>query len=347
MGIIYCAVIESCMDALDLRRAAEWTEALDHWCEAQPDLVPFRGQCLVHRAQILQAHGQWTVAVIEAGRAARRLVETAHPAAGLAFYQQGELHRLRGERTAADQAYRAANQHGREPAPGLALLRLQQGKLDAAVATIRRMVDESEGQLTRPTMLAASVEIMLAAGDEHAAGSAADELARSAERAGAPLLHAMAAYATGSVLLAAGEATAALSSLRRASATWRDLDMPYDVARARRQIGLACQALGDDDTAALEIEAARATFEQLGASPDLAAIEGLRAAAKQAGPGELTAREREVLRLVATGLTNRQIAAELVISEHTVGRHLQNIFMKLGLSSRAGATAYAYEHHLV
>ncbi|HEY1281944.1 MAG TPA: LuxR C-terminal-related transcriptional regulator [Acidimicrobiales bacterium] len=342
-GIIYCAVIESCMDALDLRRAAEWTEALDHWCETQPDLVPYRGQCLVHRAQILQAHGKWTDAAIEAERAARRLSDTAHPAVGLAFYEQGELHRLRGERADAERAYRAASEHGREPAPGLALLRLQEGKVDAAVATIRRMVEESQGQLTRPTMLAAAVEILLAAGDEQAARSAADELAQRAEQAGAPLLYAMAAYATGSVLVAAGDATAALALLRRASATWRELEVPYDVARARRQIALACRALGDDDTAALEIEAARATFEQLGAVPDLAEVDGLR----PCGPDQLTAREREVLRLVATGRTNRQIAAELVISEHTVGRHLQNIFMKLGLSTRAAATAYAYEHHLV
>jgi DNA-binding CsgD family transcriptional regulator len=346
-GIIYCAVIESCMDAMDLRRAAEWTDALDHWCGAQPDLVPYRGQCLVHRAQILQAHGNWTDAEIEAERAARRLSETAHPALGLAFYQQGELHRLRGEHADAERAYRAASQHGREPAPGLALLRLQEGKLEAAVATIRRMVEESRGQLTRPTMLAAGVEILLCAGNEEGARSAAAELVRWAEQSGAPLLQAMAAYATGSVLVAAGEPTAALASLRRASATWRDLEMPYEVARARRQIGLACRAVGDNDTAVLEIEAARATFEQLGAAPELAEIGGTQTAARQPLPAELTAREYEVLRLVATGRTNRQIAAELVISEHTVGRHLQNIFMKLGLSSRAGATAYAYEHHLV
>jgi ATP/maltotriose-dependent transcriptional regulator MalT len=346
-GIVYCAVIEAYMDVCDLRRAAEWTEALHDWCTAQPDLVPYRGQCLVHRSQVLQAQGAWAEAAIEAERARQRLSDPVHPALGLAFYQQGELHRLRGELAAAERAYRAASRQGREPVPGFALVRLAQGKVEGAVAAVRRMVEESHGRLARPPVLAAAVEILLAAGEIEAARRAGDELAASADAVAAPLLRAVADYATGSVLLAEGALPAALASLRRACTGWRELEMPYEVARARVQIALACRALGDHDGAALELDAARVTFERLGARPDLARVAELAGSPGPPRPAPLTDRECEVLRLVASGRTNREIASALVISEHTVARHLQNMFVKLGLSSRAAATAYAYEHGLV
>nr|WP_090342855.1 LuxR family transcriptional regulator [Mycolicibacterium malmesburyense]CRL73469.1 LuxR family transcriptional regulator [Mycolicibacterium malmesburyense] len=346
-GIIYCAVIETCMGVFDLRRAVEWTVALSNWCDTQPGLVPYRGQCLVHRAQILQIHGEWSKATTAARQACEHLSHpTPHPTLGLAAYQQGELHRLRGEYGAAAAAYRQAHRCGREPLPGLALLRMAEGKLDAATTAIRRAVDESPDPFGRPSALAAHVEIMLSAGDVAAARTSADELSELAETIDAPFLRAIAAHADGSTLLAEGDAAGAISALHRASAGWRELAMPYEAARTRVQTGLACQRVGDPEAAAMEFDAAHDVFDRLGAVPDLDRLTTLVDAPRRSA-GTLTPRECEVLRLVAAGKTNREIGANLVLSEHTVARHLQNIFAKLGLSSRAAATAYAYEKHLV
>ena len=348
-GLVYCNTISFCQDAHELRRAREWTAALSRWCEQQPDMVAHTGICHVHRAELMTLGGAWEDALGELRRLGERLgggmVNQA--AMGPAAYQQGELLRLRGDFDAAEAAYREASRLGREPQPGLALLRLAQGNVGAAAASIRRALGEATQPLKRGALLPAYVEIMLAENDVEAARVAWRELAEIAGRHQSDALDAAAAQAEGAVRLAEGDADAALAATRRAWNLWEELKAPYEAAGARVLVGLACRGLGDEDTAALELEAAREAFAELRAAPDLAALGSLTEPPEPGDTGGLTARELEVLRLVAAGRSNREIAATLTISEHTAARHLQNIFAKLHVSSRTAASAFAFEHHLV
>jgi DNA-binding NarL/FixJ family response regulator len=349
VGDVYCGVIDACDETFDVRRAQEWTSALVRWTESQPQASPYRGSCLIRRAEVLLLHGEWSGAAGELERACDCLAgPPVHQAIGAAWYRLAELHRLRGEDEQAEELYRRGSRWGRDPHPGLALLRLAQGKADVAAAAIRRVVAEARNPRMRAADLSACVEIMLAAGDPGAARTAADELTRLAEALGAPLLRAMAAQATGAVLLAEREPQASLGRLREAAAGWRALEAPYQAACTQVLIGLAHRAMGDEDTAAIELETVRHAFAALGATPDVRRVAALcRPPDAPDQRGSLTAREVEVLRLIATGRTNRAIAERLGISEKTVARHVSNMFTKLGLSTRAAATAYAYQHDLL
>jgi ATP/maltotriose-dependent transcriptional regulator MalT len=348
-GIVCCNTITFCQKAHEVRRARAWTQVLTEWCAGQPDMLAHTGVCLVHRAEVLQLQGHWRGALEEVQRADERLDRGVlnQRIAGSAHYLRGEIRRLQGELEGAEEAYRAASRLGFDPRPGLALLRLAQGDAAAAAGAIRRMVDESDEPLERADVLAACVEIMLAVGDLEQARQAAEELRARSETYPSDLVNGLAAHADGAVLLAERDARAALGSLRRALSTWQDIEAPYESARTRVLLGLACRRLGDDDAAALELDAARALFDELGAAPDLSRLEELATTAPSKGTHGLSPRELEVLSHVAGGKTNKEIAAELVLSERTVERHVSNIFAKLGVSTRAAATAFAYEHQLL
>ena len=343
-GWVYCSVVLACRDLADLRRAGEWTEAARRWCRELPATTPYsQGLCRIYRGEVLALRGEWDEAEAELRLAHDELLPHRPGGAAEASYGVGEVLRRRGDLAAAEQAYLAAQRLGWDPQPGLALLRLAQGRVAAAAAALRPALASPPpvDRFAHARLLAAQVEVSVAAGALDPAREAARQLAAVEERLPSPVVSATAATAAGALRLAEGDPAGARERLRHALGLWRDLGLPYEEAKARLLGGAALRMLGDTEGGRVEIEAARAGFQRLGAAADA------RQATAVLHGGQprrlLTGREVEVLRLVASGMGNREIAGALQLSEHTVARHVQNVFAKLGVSSRAAAVSRAIE----
>lgn len=343
-GHIYCSLIDACQELGDWGRVAGWTRELTRWIDHQPELVLFTGQCAVHRGQLMRVAGAYDEALEEFAAAVERYQRVGTPvAAGLALAERGAVLRIRGDLDAAESAYEGAIALGADPQPGLALLWLAHGRTAAAAGAVRRLLAEPRSPVHRTQILPAAVEVLVATGSAEEAAAAAEELAALADAFACPALEGAAGHATALVCLATGDAAGALASARDGVARWQSLEARHDVARGRVLIGRALVALGDLHSGRAELQAAVRELEAVGALPDARAAAAL---LHPTAPGGLSTREVEVLRLVASGRSNPQIAAELVLSEKTVARHLSNIFTKLDVSSRTAAAAYAYEHDL-
>ncbi|WP_433603084.1 helix-turn-helix transcriptional regulator [Nocardia sp. CA-135953] len=343
---IYCSSITACIGMSELGRAQAWTSAFEQWLCTQRGGTPISGSCRMHRSSILLLHGAWTEAEREARLACQEQNGTVAMDTGQAWYQIGEVRRLVGDFAAAEEAFAHAGRYGYEIQPGMALLRAAQGRTDSASAGLARaLAERPSDRIARAKLLPAWAELATAKGDSELAHTTVTELCTLADIGTG--VRAAAAFATGALRLAEGDPAAALPQLRAAARSWGELDVPYELARSRRLIGLACRAIGDEDGARLELETCHAIFARLGAIPDVTATDELLGNREPARlPDGLTAREVEVLRLVSGGMTNQAIAQTLSLSEKTVSRHLSNIFTKIGVSSRAAATAYAYQQGL-
>lgn len=344
-GHTYCSLIEACQEISDFGRVAQWTTALTTWCSGQVGLVPFTGQCAVHRGQVMRVRGALAAAVDEFDGAVARYVAAGTPAAaGLAYAEKGAVLTVRGELDAAEEAFRRAVDLGHDPQPAHALLHLARDRTDAATAAVRRLLGEPRDPIHRSQLLPGAIEVLLAGDDLAGARPLVDELVAVADAFESSSLRAMAGHAAGALALAEDRPGDALAALRPALHRWRELGWPYETARTQVVVGRALRALGDEESAAAELGGAARALAAIGARP--AAEEAERLLSPGPLPGGLTAREAEVLRLVAAGRSNPQIASELFLSEKTVARHLSNIFAKLDVTSRTAAAAYAFEHGL-
>lgn len=345
-GMGYCSMIEACLWVSDHGRMAQWTHALTEWCHLQPGLVAFTGQCAVHRGQLMRLHGTWADALDELARAADCYAAAGgDPAVGLAHQERGDVLLLLGRYDEAEAAFAEAARYRNEAQPGRALLALARGRTDAAVSSVRRLLIEAQDPVRRTQLLPTAIEVLVQAGEVDEAAALGEELMGLATSFDCPALTGAACFAAAQVALVRGDVELAPAMARAASADWSALSAVHQVARCRVLLGRSLRLLGDEESAVTELAAARRAFIGLGAAPD--AQEVARLLGEVWSPRGLSAREVEVLRLVAAGRSNPEIAAALVLSEKTVARHLSNIFTKLEVGSRTAAASFAYEHRLV
>jgi DNA-binding CsgD family transcriptional regulator len=346
---IYCAAVRGCCLARDFARARAWNQSMARWLDSLNSLGgAYLGNCRIYRSRLMLLNGAWPDALDEIAAVCTDLDGYTGWVCGHAYYQLGEVRRVRGEWDAAEDAYRRAAEHGCPTQPGLALLRLAEGDIDAASAGVRRALTEVTAKPERLDLLKAAVTIYLQEGKIEAARAAVTEFEEITRELTAPAIEAETSAVRGALALSDGDPGSALPLLRRAVGTWQQQEVPHEVAKLNVLIGQACRALADHDGAQLEFSAARETFERLGARPDLAQLERI-VAATGAGSAThgLTRREIEVLCLIARGKANRAIANELHLSERTVHRHVSKIFTKLDVDSRTAAVAYGIKHRIV
>jgi DNA-binding NarL/FixJ family response regulator len=341
---LYCSLNSACEQLSDHRRAAEWTEATARWAERHP-LAVFPGLCRVHHATALASRGDWAQAEREAIRASEELAGINLPNAAAAWAEIGDIRRRLGDVEGAADAFAAADRLCPQPRAAFALLQLAQGDLGAATTVVSEALEAASwNRLARAKVLPALAQVAIAAGDLTTAAGAVDELDAIAGEFDSAGLRAAAASARGRLQLATSPADAA-STLRSAVAQWTDLGVPYEIATARMLLGEACRLSGDSAGSAASFGLARQLFDDLGVRVDTQSSNLRRQV--PALPQGLTEREAEVLRLVAAGHTNKEVAAVLHLSTKTVARHVSNIFTKIGVSTRAAATAFAFEQGIV
>jgi ATP/maltotriose-dependent transcriptional regulator MalT len=343
-GKVYCSMISACEDTGDYERAAEWTEATQRWAQQHPFSI-FPGVCRVHRASVLKRRGSLLEAEQEAERACGELERSRPVASAAAWIEVGDICRRLGELERAEAAFAKAQEISGSACSALALLRLAQGKIDTANTIITSCMEQTSASLARASLLPNYVQVAVAAGDLDHASAAVDEFSSLLERFDSPAGQAALRVAQGRVLLATGDPHRARVTLQDAHERWQHLAVPYEAATTGTLLGEALRECGDEEAAAAAFGAAAALFDQIGAriiddTPEPGAP-------REALPAGLTHREVEVLKLVAAGLTNKEMAAALFLSVKTISRHLSNIFTKIGVTSRAGATAFAFEHGLV